>query len=186
VVDIHVFQFTLLEVGNWVNADQSTGRVIHIPNGWLFKHSISNYEGFRYIWNEIAVVVTFESDWRQAKKALQRVVDEHAEHLSTDVERHLKEAAERYHIKFSKLTPYVWTSVADHGVCLTMRYLCTPRDRRRSEHTIWEAVLTEFEKLKKVDFAYPTTRRFDNLLEGKDEARAPIPAAWVRGRGDAD
>src|SRR5690606_13335994 len=44
VVDIRVLQFTLLEVGNWVNADQSTGRVIHIPNGWLFKNSIANYD----------------------------------------------------------------------------------------------------------------------------------------------
>ncbi|MEQ9569908.1 MAG: mechanosensitive ion channel, partial [Longimicrobiales bacterium] len=32
VVDIRLFQFTLLEVGNWVHADQSTGRIIHVPN----------------------------------------------------------------------------------------------------------------------------------------------------------
>ena len=33
VIDIRVFEFTLLEIGNWVEADQSTGRVIHLPNG---------------------------------------------------------------------------------------------------------------------------------------------------------
>ena len=32
VVDISVLHFTLLEIGNWVEADQSTGRIVRIPN----------------------------------------------------------------------------------------------------------------------------------------------------------
>ena len=31
VIDQRLFRFTMLEVGNWVDADQSTGRVIHMP-----------------------------------------------------------------------------------------------------------------------------------------------------------
>lgn len=180
VVDIRVLQFTMLEVGNWVNADQSTGRVIHVPNGWLFKNSIANYDrGFRFIWNEIEVVVTFESDWRKAKEVLRRIVDDHAEHRSVDATAHIDKAADRYQIKFSKLTPYVWTSVVDHGVCLTMRYLCKPRDRRISSHELWESVLDEFATLPDVDFAYPTTRRYDNAVEGKPGAKAALPPGRV-------
>jgi len=33
VIDIRLFQFTILEIGKWVKADQSTGKIIHIPNG---------------------------------------------------------------------------------------------------------------------------------------------------------
>jgi hypothetical protein len=36
VIDIRIFQFSILEIGNWVQADQSTGRVLHIPNGVIF------------------------------------------------------------------------------------------------------------------------------------------------------
>ena len=36
VIDLRLFQFTLLEIGNWVDSDQSTGRIIHIPNGVVF------------------------------------------------------------------------------------------------------------------------------------------------------
>ena len=65
VIDLRLFQFTLLEIGNWVDADQSTGRIIHIPNGTIFTQPQSNYSaGFKFIWNEIAVLVTFESDWQ--------------------------------------------------------------------------------------------------------------------------
>jgi small-conductance mechanosensitive channel len=172
VVDIRVFQFTLLEIGNWVDGDQSTGRVIHIPNGWTFKNSVANYDrGFRYIWNEIEVVVTFESNWRRAKDVLTRTVTDHAEHLTADATAQIKEAAEHYHIKFSKLTPVVWTTVVDNGVRLTMRYLCKPRDRRRSEGEIWEAVLDELGQMHDVDLAYPTTRYFLNPREGKRGTR---------------
>jgi len=31
VIDIRFFQTSLLEIGNWVDADQSTGRIVHIP-----------------------------------------------------------------------------------------------------------------------------------------------------------
>lgn len=43
VVDIRIFEFTLLEIGNWVDADQSTGRVVHIPNQKLLTEPIANY-----------------------------------------------------------------------------------------------------------------------------------------------
>ena len=38
------FQFTINEIGNWVAADQSTGRIIHIPNGEVFRSSQANYD----------------------------------------------------------------------------------------------------------------------------------------------
>jgi len=173
VVDVRLFQFTLLEIGNWVNADQSTGRVIHVPNGWVFKNSVANYDkGFRYIWQEIPVVVTLESNWRKAKEVLVRTVTDHAEHLTADAMKEIDEAAERYHIKFSKLTPVVWTSVTDDGIRLTARYLCKPRERRSSSNEMWESILEAFEELPDVDLAYKTVRYFDNRTEGKPEARA--------------
>ncbi|PTB90820.1 mechanosensitive ion channel protein MscS, partial [Marivirga lumbricoides] len=39
VIDIRFFQFTINEIGNWVDSDQSTGRIIHIPNGKVFSQS---------------------------------------------------------------------------------------------------------------------------------------------------
>jgi small-conductance mechanosensitive channel len=30
VIEISIFQFTIMEIGNWVHADQRTGRIVHI------------------------------------------------------------------------------------------------------------------------------------------------------------
>ena len=43
VIDQRIFQFTLMEIGNWVHADQSTGRIIHVPNGRVFTDALANY-----------------------------------------------------------------------------------------------------------------------------------------------
>lgn len=168
VIDVRIFQFTVMEIGNWVDADQSTGRIIHIPNGKIFTDFQANYStGFNYIWNEIGVLVTFESDWKTAKDILFKVVNHHAESLTSEVQKKIKETSRKFMIFYSVLTPTVYTSVKDSGVMLTMRYLCDVRKRRSTEQSIWEDVLVEFAKYDNIDFAYPTTRYYDNLSEGK-------------------
>ncbi len=176
VIDIRIFQFSLLEIGNWVDADQSTGRVIHVPNGRIFREAQANYtEGFEFIWNEIAVLVTFESNWQAAKQLLREIGERHAEHLSADAKTRVRQAAQKYMIFYKHLSPTVYTSVLDSGVNLTIRYLCNPRRRRASTNEIWEAILTAFAERQDIDFAYPTTRFYRNDREGKP-GTMPQPA----------
>ena len=168
VIDIRIFQFTVLEIGNWVDAEQSTGRIIHIPNGKVFSETQANYStGFDFIWDEMPILITFESDWKKAKEILSNVVTKKTMHLSPGAERQIKEAAKRFLIFYNTLTPVVYTSVKDSGVELTMRFLCEPRSRRDLEQAIWEEVLKEFSLCKDIDFAYPTQRFYNNKTEGK-------------------
>ena len=172
VIDQRIFMFTLMEIGNWVEADQSTGRDIHIPNGKVFKEVLANYsKGFQYIWNEIPVLITFESNWKKAKEILNRIANKHGTHLSEAARERLKSAARKFMIFYTKLTPIVYTSVKDCGVLLTIRFLCEPRQRRANEQAIWEDILDEFGKCDDIDFAYPTQRFYNNALEGKVGAR---------------
>lgn len=173
VIDQRLFMFSLMEIGNWVDAEQSTGRVMHIPNGKIFSEPLANYtDGFEYIWNEIAVLVTFESDWKKAKKILNEIAIKRGEEFTAPAERQIKAAAGKMMIYLNKLTPIVYTSVKDHGVMLTMRYLCNPRRRRGSEQEIWEDILDSFAESNDIDFAYPTQRHYLNHIEGKTDARA--------------
>jgi small-conductance mechanosensitive channel len=177
VIDLGLFQFTLNEIGAWVQADQSSGRIVHVPNGKVFTDPVANYnKGFRYIWNEVPVVVTFESDWRKAKQILGKIAVKHAEHLTAQAEQELLAASQQYLINYRKLTPIVYTNVVDYGVQLTIRYLIEPRKRRGTEHAIWEDILTEFAACQDIDLAYHTTRSFKYTEEGKPGLRAPSVA----------
>lgn len=171
VIDQRPFAFSLMEIGNWVHADQSTGRIVHVPNGRVLREPLANYsQGFDYIWHELPVLVTFESDWAKAKAILNEAVEQNAEMLSDSAARRVRMAARRYYIVFSKLTPIVYMSVEDSGVLLTMRFLCQPRRRRGTSEAVWEHVLREFAKHDDIDLAYPTQRIYNNRLEGKPGA----------------
>ncbi len=168
VIDLRIFMFSMMEIGNWVDAEQSTGRIIHIPNGRVFQEPLANYsKGFEYIWNEIQVLITFESHWEKAEKILLDIVISQTEHLSRTAQKKVREAARKYMIFYTKLTPTVYLSVRDSGVMLTLRYLCDPRQRRGTEQTIWRDILRSFSQHEDIDLAYPTQRFFNNQKEGK-------------------
>jgi small-conductance mechanosensitive channel len=167
VIDIRVFQFSILEIGNWVDADQSTGRILNIPNGRVLRETLANYTtGFQYIWHEIPILITFESNWQKAEEILKRIVNEHVEQFSADAEAQIRKAARRFMIYYGKLTPIIYLTVKDSGVLFTVRYMVNPRRRRGTEEGIWRSVLEEFAMCDDIEFAYPTVRYFDNAREG--------------------
>jgi len=172
VVDLRIFQFSLIEIGNWVDADQSTGRIINVPNGNVFKYTVSNYSsGFQFIWNEIPVLITFESSWKKAKQLLLEVANQHGVELTESAEKQIREASKQFLIFYSTLTPIVYTDVKDSGIQLTIRYICEPRKRRGSTQEMWEAILEVFAEHDDIDLAYPTIRYYDNAAEGKPGTR---------------
>lgn len=159
VIDKRLFKFTILEIGNWVQADQSTGRVIHVPNHKIFSDPVANYTSdFEFIWNEIPVLVTFESDWQKAKKLLQKIADRHLEDFVEQAQQQVSMAKKSYLIRYRYLTPAVYTDVRESGIRLTIRHLTDPRKRRGTSQLIWEDILIEFEKHDDIGLAYPTMR----------------------------
>ena len=161
VIDVRVLRFTVLEIRNWVDADQSTGRVVHIPNGSLFKYPTANFtEGFFHIWHEIPVIVTFESDWKLAESLIMDSMAPVA--LSeTELRKHERvvSAARDYLIQFKELKPIVYVSTTESGVLLTGRLLVEARARRNVEDEIWRSLLDKINDEPTVALAYPTERR---------------------------
>lgn len=159
VVDIRLFRFSLMEVGHWVDAEQSTGRLIHVPNGILFTHKVANYtEGFSHIWEDLPVLITFESDYERAEQIIRRILAEKAPDVEATAGARIRQTARTYQIRIGTLTPTVYLSVRDSGVLLTARYLVDARSRRGTSQTIWRAILDAFREEDGIDLAYPTYR----------------------------
>ncbi|MFH1942522.1 MAG: mechanosensitive ion channel family protein, partial [bacterium] len=159
VIDIQLFQTTLLEIGGWVDGDQSTGRVVNLPHGQIFRNPLHNYtKGFEFIWNEISVLVTFESDWEKAKEILLRCGEEESREVQEHVQRKIDRMAREYLIYYKKFTPFVYTRIDDNGVKLTLRYLTEAKKRRTGVDIISQKILREIGATPGIDFAYPTYR----------------------------
>ena len=157
VVDIRVMKTTLMEIRNWVDADQSTGRLVHIPNGWIFLYALQNFSrGFKFIWNELPVTLTFRSDWDAARQIMEEFGQEASKMLEHQAANDIRLLSNEYFVHYSILTPFVYVRIADNGVRLTLRYLCDVRKRRGTEHALTVSILDAFSKHPSIEFAYPT------------------------------
>lgn len=159
VIDIRPVATTLLEIRDWVDADQSTGRILHIPNGQFLTQSIENFtEGFEYLWHEVEVLVTFESDWRRAEELIFEAARELTDPVMEQARRDILDAAKFYKIRYRHFTPIVYVRAKDFGVALTARMLVPVRQRRAFDQQLWRAILDAFAADADVELAYPTLR----------------------------
>ena len=159
VIDIGLLRVAVLEVGNWVGAEQSTGRVVFFPNSFIFKSHYFNYStGNSFIWDEIRITVTYESDWKRAREIIEEVALRISQSFIEAARHNQKQIERQFHINLGTLTPCVYVSIADSGVDLLLRYLTGIRQRRSTQDQICQEILEAFENAKNIDLAYPTRR----------------------------
>lgn len=159
VIDIRLFQFSVMEIGEWTDADSTTGRIIHVPCGKIFSESLLNYnQAFSHIWHEIKLRVTFETNWKKAKNILTKIVTNHQYQINSLTQNQLKESSLKFMLPIESFDSKVFTTVEDSGVRFTIRYLCEPKQRRKTEVELWEEILEAFDKEPDISFGYPTQR----------------------------
>jgi Mechanosensitive ion channel, beta-domain len=124
VIDISILRTTLLETGNWVSRDLYNGRIARVPNSFVLKGPVFNYsQRFRFVWDEIKVPLTAQSDHRLAREMLLRVAEETVAQFLTEAERTWKQITDNFRIANPRLEPIVAFVV--NGGCLefTVSYI---------------------------------------------------------------
>lgn len=141
VIDKGVLYFTLLEVGRTSSAGHSTGRLIKVPNALALTQPVINAtRGAGYVWNELRLTITRDSDWEKARETLMAIVTGYYEQESINLER-IKAIFENKRVFFKKLTPCVYMDVVTGGYSLSLRYLCRSRLTRESQDHIITAFI---------------------------------------------
>lgn len=161
VIDVGVLKTTMLEVGNLVYGMQATGRLVTIPNyQMLSEATVISGSVNPFVWQEVRVTITYESDWKRAEEILKAAGDElHAE-IAPDLEQGFRRLERRYAFRYGTRTPIVYVTLGDSGVELTLRYMVHIRRRRGSEDRVSRLVLEALEREQEVVLAYPTYRMY--------------------------
>ena len=124
VIDIGILRTTLMETGNWVSKDLYNGRIARIPNSTVLKGSVFNYsQGFRFIWDEIKVVLTGTSDSQLARAMLLRVAKEAIGEYLLEAQSSWKSMSEYYQSENPPLEPTVALVVNSGSFELTVSYV---------------------------------------------------------------
>lgn len=144
IVNINMMNFEVLEIGERVNSEQSTGRIIHMPNQIIFTEPLKNYvKAFNYIWDEYTVKVPLDSDMDKVKEVLYRIMNsnEIIKSIPKKMENQVEYASLEYRIYFNNFRPIVYSKVEDTHVNLYMRYLVHPKETRIVENDLSEELI---------------------------------------------
>lgn len=147
IININAFNFEILEVD--VNTNQSTGKIIHIPNSQIFNSAIKNYNtAFKYIWDEISIAISLDSDFELAKEILLNLINnnEVIKNIPTKAKSEIRHSTSEYRIYYNNLTPIIYTKIQDNKIILNVRFLIHPKKQRNVESDIYEQIITEYKK----------------------------------------
>ncbi len=158
IIDIGILYTTLLEMRAWVAGDQSTGRIVRIPNGKVIYTDIINYTAdHSFIWDEIHIPVTHDSDWKKAEQILSEIVTEATKELATSAMEEIKHLKSKYFLTNDNIEPHVYMAITDNWVSLYTRYIVSVRERRNIQDKIMRLIKERFDKEKKITIASATS-----------------------------
>jgi small-conductance mechanosensitive channel len=147
VIDIGILRTTMMELGEWVDSDLYSGRVVRIANSFVFKEPVFNYLGdFPFLWDEIKVPVKHGSDHRLARSILEQAVNDlYTEDLMQASRQGWDHLIRRYLLEPASLEPAVSLVVTDNWLAFTVRYIVDCKRRRITKDLLYTRILDALE-----------------------------------------
>lgn len=147
VIDIGILRTTMMELGEWVDSDLYSGRVVRIANSFVFKEPVFNYSGdFPFLWDEIKVPVKHGCDHRLARAILEQAVNDlYTDELMQESRQAWQQLIRRYLLESASLDPAVTLVVTDNWLSFTVRYIVDCKRRRITKDLLYTNILDAFD-----------------------------------------
>lgn len=145
VIDIGITRSTLMEIGEWVNSDNYTGRIVEVSNGAIFKGPVYNYSNdFPFLWDEVTFHFSLNSDMDLASELILEVARENLSEYARYADEHWKRMVRKYLIEDANLQPTVSMALTEDWMEFTLRYVVDYKKRRITKnllfHQIFDAI----------------------------------------------
>ena len=144
IIDIGLLYTTLLEIRGWVDGEQATGRLTIVPNGRVLAGTVNNYTmDHNFIWDEMSLPITYDSDWEGAVGMIMRIVTEETKAVTQQAEKEMAGIMKRYYLSRRNVEPAVYITLTDNWVNLGIRYISPVRERRVLRDRLFRLILAE-------------------------------------------
>ena len=163
VIDIGVFATTLMEIGEWVKADQYSGRIVRIANSFVFTEPVYNFSAdFPYLWDEVVIPVKYGSDIQLARSILEQAAEQVVGEYLEPAKAHWKKIYSKYRLEHENIEPVVTLIANDNWLEFTLRYIVDYKKRRAAKDQLFEYIVNRIEQTgSKVAIASSTLQLVD-------------------------
>ena len=147
VIDVDSIYTTMMEIGQWVESDNYSGRIVKLSNAFVFKGPIYNYsQDFPFIWDQFNLPIRYGSDMDLAKSIVITIA---LETLSDDTRASKAEweaVVKKYYIEDAEVEPTLAIRLTDNWVEYNLRYIVDYKKRRMTRHILHDKICKAFEQ----------------------------------------
>ncbi|NLO77765.1 MAG: mechanosensitive ion channel [Methanomicrobiales archaeon] len=144
IMDICILNTTMMEIKGWFEAEQPTGRLIIVPNAIVISKKVVNYtKDHDFIWDEIRVPLTYESDWKAAINSFLEIVRTETADITLQAEIEVERLGEKYYLPKKVTEPAAYVKLTDNWVEVGIRYVTDTRTRRILNDTLTRKILDD-------------------------------------------
>ncbi|EJN61003.1 mechanosensitive ion channel family protein [Halogranum rubrum] len=148
VIAVDFLATTIWEInGDLVSSNQPSGRVVTVPNSVVLSSQIVTFggEGFPFVWNEISIQVSYETDLAFACDTIAAEADDYlGDQMAANIARYREELSETPVELEVQDRPTVNVAQGESWVELRLRYLVHPRRGQRVKNELYRRILTRF------------------------------------------
>ena len=144
VIDISILRTTVMECGEWVNADLYNGRIVRVANSFVFKEPVFNYSAdFPFLWDEITIPIKYGCDYHLARDVLQKAANEVMGEYTAKAHSTWEKMVDKYLIEDAQVEPLVTLNANDNWIEFTVRYVVEYKRRRIKKDLLFTRILDD-------------------------------------------
>ncbi|MDP2672584.1 MAG: mechanosensitive ion channel [Nanoarchaeota archaeon] len=116
---VHEIKVMYTDLAELDNIGDPTGKSLSIPNEFVLTSPVANFtKGTNYIWDEVAIYLTYKSNWKKAQKIAEKIVQDY---YDQNIKKELKKTFKEEFKAQNEIVPRI--SINEKGVILRFRYL---------------------------------------------------------------
>ena len=160
VLDISLQRITIMEdvTLTTVEKNRRAGRIIFIPNNYIFTSMIANYShaSLKTVWDGIDIMITFDSNHKKAAHIVKEICRKYSKGYTDITRKQINKLRDRYSLKNSNVEPRIFTFIDSHGIRVSAWYLTNAYATLTLRSTISADIIDAFNAEHDIAIAYPT------------------------------
>ncbi|MCX6051520.1 MAG: mechanosensitive ion channel [Campylobacterales bacterium] len=162
VMDISLLRMTLLEdvTLTSVKTNRRAGRIIFVPNNYVFTKLIANYthSSLKTVWDGVSITITFESNHKKAMHLCKEIAKKYSKGYTDITRKQLNKLRSQYSLKNTNVEPRVFSLIEANGLFIDVWYLTNAYATLTLRSVISTEIIDAFNKEEDITIAYPTQK----------------------------
>ncbi|MDD5372327.1 MAG: mechanosensitive ion channel [Sulfurimonas sp.] len=160
VMDISLLRMTLLEDVTLTTVFQNrrAGRIIFVPNNYIFTRMIANYthSSLKTVWDGVDIVITFDSNHKKAMHIAKEIAKKFSKGYTDITRKQLNKLRSNYSLKNTNVEPRIFSLIEPNGLKISVWYLTNAYATLTLRSVISTEIVDAFLAEDDITIAYPT------------------------------